>query len=124
MKIDYERYWKDRIKKNKMPMMPRHREIVKIITSSRSSGKILDLGCGEGHILNILPDSLKKYGCDISELPLKFLDDNVTAKTCDLNKEFPFDDVFDVIVCSEVLEHLENPERLLQNISNHIKQVD
>ncbi|MGF3555343.1 MAG: hypothetical protein ACQXXF_08825, partial [Thermoplasmatota archaeon] len=67
MKIDYERYWKDRIKKNKMPMMPRHREIVKIITSSRSSGKILDLGCGEGHILNILPDSLKKYGCDISE---------------------------------------------------------
>ena len=101
--------------------MPRHYEIVKIITKTKMSGKVLDLGCGEGHILKMLPSSYEKYGSDISKTALKLVNHkNIHIKSCDLNKDFPFNKEFDFIICSEVLEHLENPSNVLENVKKHL----
>lgn len=121
MKINYEEYWKDRIEKNYIPLMPRHREIVRIITGTKNSGRVLDLGCGEGHILKMLPDSYEKYGVDISESALNLIiERDISVKLCNLNKDFPFDIKFDFIICSEVLEHLERPSNVLKNVKKHL----
>ncbi len=101
--------------------MPRHYEIVRIITKTKNSGRVLDLGCGEGHILEMLPSSYEKYGADISKTALKLVNHkNIHTKLCDLNKEFPFDMKFDFIICSEVLEHLINPSNVLENVKKHL----
>jgi methionine biosynthesis protein MetW len=121
MKINYEDYWKDRIKRNYVPLMPRHREIVRIITKTKDSGKVLDLGCGEGQILKMLPNSYEKYGVDISENALKLVNDrNIYVKSCNLNRDFPFHMNFDFIICSEVLEHLEQPSNVLENVKKYL----
>lgn len=123
MKIDYEDYWKKRIKRGYTQLMPRHRKIVRIIIETRNSGRILDLGCGEGHILKMLPNSYEKYGVDVSKTALKLANDkNIHIKFCNINKDFPFDMKFDFIICSEVLEHLENPFDVLENVKKHLTE--
>ncbi len=91
--------------------------------------KVIDIGCKQGfgtHILsyganelfavdidNIWLDQAKnhyKYFC-----PVKFF--NV-----DLDSAF-LDDTFDVGVCFEVMEHVNNPEFLVQNIAQHCKKL-
>jgi len=119
--VDYNRYWEDRLERNYTPVMPRHREIVRIINEREKSGRILDLGCGEGHILQMLSDSYERYGCDVSSLPLSLIDDpSIHKKVCDLNKEFPFDLDFDIIIASELLEHLQNPYNVLEEVKKHL----
>lgn len=119
--IDYDTYWNNRIQEKHLQTMPRHREIVRIITSNRRSGKVLDLGCGEGHILNMLPNTFDKYGCDVSKKTLSFLNKKISIELCDLSKKFPFENIlFDIIICSEVLEHLENPKNTLKNSMDHL----
>lgn len=83
----------------------------------------LEVGCGEGYLANYLVDNSfekleKVIACD--------LDLNKVEK--DLNPlisfqegsvyELPFDDnEFDLVVCCEVLEHLEKPELALKEIA-------
>jgi len=116
--IDYEKYWYDRIVKNKSTLMPRHYSIVELIYSKQKYGRVLDLGCGIPHILNMLPSSYQKYACDISETLSKVINKNeIEFSIADLNSEFPFKhEKFDFIVASEVLEHLHNPSNVLDNV--------
>jgi SAM-dependent methyltransferase len=81
--------------------------------------KALDLGCGHG----IFGAELAKRGCDVL-----FSDEqnwlapelkSAPFRTLDLEKEKLSDlGQFDLIICSNVLEHLSNPERLIGMISD------
>ncbi|MBT4258075.1 class I SAM-dependent methyltransferase [archaeon] len=88
--------------------------------------KVLDLGCNTG----LLGEALKKnkncivYGADYSKeaiiLAKKRLDYSVV---CNLEKEVPFEsEKFDVIVLADILEHLKDPENLLNKIKNLLKK--
>ncbi len=82
---------------------------------------ILDVGCGEGiTIKNIrMSNHVHVVGLDISDEFLK------TAKKINHDVDFikgdiydlPFgDDSFDLVICTEVLEHLINPEKALKEL--------
>ena len=64
-------------------------------------GIVLDVGCFNRFLKGYLPDSVEYMGIDIAGNPDRFVD---------LDKEgVPFDDnSFDCVVCSDVLEHIEN----------------
>ena len=67
---------------------------------------LLDVGCGNGFLVNSLPHSIKATGLDISEEALKYV--KVDKKVGSIDN-IPFDDQsFDVVVCSDVLEHMTN----------------
>ena len=65
---------------------------------------ILDVGCGNGFLINSLPSDIKVVGMDISEEALKYVKrEYVTGSIEDI----PFEDnSFDLVVCSDVIEHL------------------
>jgi SAM-dependent methyltransferase len=64
------------------------------------TAKILDMGCGEGHLV----EKYRKSGYDIIGLDLNYSSDSV--KKGDI-RHTPFEtDEFDVILCLDVLEHL------------------
>lgn len=91
--------------------------------------KILDIGCGDGYFVNKLSvffhNSAKIYGIDISDKLIK------AAKikyphlnfTCADSDKLPFiNNEFDLIFCTEVLEHLVNPEKSLSEAGRVLKK--
>jgi len=85
--------------------------------------KILDAGCGEGYFLSII-DSQEKYGVELSSKriseALKTYPE-LKIKIADVNN-LPFDDnTFDVIVCSEVLEHVSGYEKAIKEFKRCVK---
>ncbi len=89
--------------------------------------KILDLGCGNGNqIKNIveLVSATETFGIDIDQTKLKEAEKNgVSGIRADLNTdEVPFDDdYFDLIILSEVIEHLLNPDNALKEAYRVLK---
>lgn len=70
---------------------------------------VLDAGCGDGVITNVLPESLDVTGLDMSRTALS----RVARKTVEGSVlELPFaDGQFDLVMCNDVLEHLEAGQR-------------
>jgi ubiquinone/menaquinone biosynthesis C-methylase UbiE len=70
---------------------------------------VLDAGCGNGVIINNLPKIFKKTaGLDMSEESLKYVKaEKILASITSI----PFaDNSFDLLICSEVLEHLKDED--------------
>lgn len=82
----------------------------------------MDVGCGEGFTLNKLKKNNigKKYlGIDYSKTAIeigKRLYPELDLKTGDIYKLEFKDNSFDLVICSEVLEHLENPLKALKEL--------
>ena len=83
---------------------------------------VFDGGCGEGFILNTLYKARPAkswYAIDIDTDEVK--DAVINLPFCDVRQanlyEIPFEDnSFDLVICSEVLEHLENPGKALNEL--------
>jgi methionine biosynthesis protein MetW len=77
--------------------------------------RILDVGCGNGYQLAPLAHRHEVYGLDVSAVNVgKASEKGVKAVLHDVEAPFPYPDgFFDVVVCSEILEHLFFPEKPL-----------
>lgn len=81
---------------------------------------ILDIGCGIGQNLNLLSKKGTYYGIDISSKNIKnnqkkFPKYNFTIADITNKTEFK-DDFFDEIYCYDVLEHVDNLDKALNEI--------
>jgi len=74
------------------------------------SKSVLDIGCWEKDLQKFLPKNKKYLGIDIAGNPDKIIDlDNISS--------LPFNDnEFDITVCADVLEHLENIHLIFDEI--------
>ena len=97
-------------------------EVYALLNTTEAS-LVLDAGCGEGFVTDYLarqdPD-LRLTGVDLSEDAIAYakehFGDRATFRTGSIYK-LPFsDNSFDVIVCSEVLEHLDEPVRAIEEM--------
>jgi len=100
----------------------RFNSLLKLIGDVKDK-KILDAGSGEGYFLSLI-NSSKKFGVELSKKrisqALKLYPD-LKIKIADV-KELPYeDDFFDVIVCSEVLEHVSGYQQAIKEFKRCIK---
>lgn len=83
---------------------------------------VLDLGCGEGYCLTVIPKAKKIVGIDISRVALERAKELIAERNIDATLKFGdaqdlrLEGGFDKILCSEVLEHVPDPERVMKNI--------
>lgn len=92
------------------------------------NNKILDLGCGNPAKLFKFSDSTSKItGVDFPEKILdialecnKYDGNNATWKGHDLSEELDLKKKFDIVICSDVIEHVEDTDVLLKTIKNHM----
>ncbi len=97
---------------------------------NRASGTLLDCGCGRWEYVSLLTKyNMRCIGFDISQNSLIIARSKITSdcEGVDLIRgdltDLPFKKgVFDSIICLSNLEHLNNPEKLVQNFSILLKE--
>lgn len=84
---------------------------------------LLDFGSGKGELLKSLKnfEFSKLSGTDLFQRP-ENLESQINWYELDLNEEIKIDDKFDFIICSETIEHLENPRHIFRSISKLLKK--
>ena len=87
--------------------------------------RVLEVGPGAGHVTQ----ALKRQGCEVTGLELDPALASLARPLCrrmvvgniedlDLDAEVP--EKFDVVLCGDVLEHLTNPEAVLQKLKRRL----
>ncbi|MBM3910684.1 MAG: class I SAM-dependent methyltransferase [Thaumarchaeota archaeon] len=96
-------------------------------------GRILEAGCGTGyttHVIANLRRDIKITAIDFSEGSLEFAN-NFSIKNNYKNIEFIYMDLkkiqltenqFDMVICSGVLHHIENPQPIFHNLCKLVKK--
>lgn len=88
--------------------------------AQQKNGKLLDIGCGDGELSGWLQTQGHNVtGMDINDRRKV----QVPFNQCDINVErFPFKDkTFDYIVCNMVMEHIQNPGRIIGEMKRVVK---
>ncbi len=101
-----------------------HRQITNYILSHYPNGAfVLDVGCGEGNIGTLLTKQFILTGIDISRTALARSPDNYVSRiAADLNVfDWKLNKRFDIICAADVLEHLVDPETVVNKFSRLLK---
>lgn len=116
----YERRWL----KGYKPFL--HNYWVRYLRKIKQKRKLLDIGCGEGFFLSYAERYWDTYGIDISDYAI-FRAKKTLKKTNliigDINNLNLYyeNNLFDIVIAFDVLEHLENPDNVLNKIEKIIK---
>jgi 2-polyprenyl-3-methyl-5-hydroxy-6-metoxy-1,4-benzoquinol methylase len=103
------------------------REILNLVKLTQA-GQVLDIGCGEGYLLKFLNDQIKGWhleGFDISEELVNRARQRVLGVNLSVRDIYNCgyqDASFDLVLSTEVLEHLEDPQRALNEIRRLTKK--
>ena len=105
---------------------PRFRKVLQI--AAKLGGKhFLDIGCGDGSLTLLMKDALKAeeaMGIEISAEAIGVLTEKgIKAYQLDIDQgKFPFEnDFFEMVYCGEIIEHLFNPDHLLDEVRRILK---
>lgn len=104
----------------------RFREVIAILGKLKGE-RLLDIGCGDGSFTVMLKEAMgarEAVGIEVaSEAVAEVEKKGIQSYQLDIDTEpFPFDDnYFDIIYCGEIIEHLFNPDHLLQEVHRVLK---
>jgi len=119
----HEVFWKSVVKdvsaKFEGVSAPVPDEVLRLMEESRKTNNVLDLGCGQGHLLQRLKKKgWHEFGVEVSSDAVRFarsaLRLNVVQGKAE-DVQFP-DDYFDAVVMWGVIEHLDDPRGVLQKV--------
>jgi len=100
-------------------------QIIKLNIKNTAQTKILDIGCADGSFANFLAHKgFNVYGIDISEEAIKKASVfGIKASQCDIEQGLKFkDNYFDIIIASEIIEHLYDTDYFLEEIKRVTKK--
>ena len=110
-------------------VLKRFRTIERWLATNQRSLRILDFGCGTGELVTF---PLAEAGHQVVGIDVHSPSIDVARSRCDLpNLEFKvateadfleYEQEFDAVICSQVLEHLENPSQLLAHFHRILRK--
>lgn len=109
----------------------RHRILTKILQKPKKNESVFDLGCGFGlESLYLSEKGYKVFGIDKSKHKINIAK-KLAKELRDINIEFQKDDIFELknkylkfdnAILFEVLEHVNNPQKMIHAVSKYIKK--
>ncbi len=120
--VDYDTYWDNKAQTGLGKLSPWRLKRAQVFADLVSEGdSVLDLGVGDGALLQYMIEQKKiaAYGLDVSPKAVEFCRaQGLNVDLADINK--PISDylhtTFDYIILSEIIEHLPDPESLLNSL--------
>lgn len=120
--VDYDKYWDNKAPDGLGHLSPWRKKRAQVFTDLVADGDhVLDRGVGDGALLHYMRDhkKIEAYGLDVSPKAVAFCRKHgLKVNLADINK--PLSDYlkapFDYIVLSEIIEHLPDPEKLLNEV--------
>ena len=92
-----------------------------IVKWAPPGARILDVGVGLGRLLNMLPE-YERYGMDIAIPYLEIAREKGIEVCMAMVEDMPYkDSFFDIVICTDVLEHVLNFNLSVQKILNVLK---
>jgi len=117
-------YWWTVGKYENLKRFPHWKEMLKLIRQYRKRGRLLDVGCAYGLLVNEASRHFESYGIDISRFAVK-----KSKKHCKGNisrasaVSLPFkDESFDAITVVDALEHVSDYDKCLKDIVRALKE--
>ena len=126
---DYDEYWEARAARTMGILSPFRRARAEALARVLPTGaKVLDLGVGDGAILQYVIEArqLEGYGVDISPKAVEFCrSQGLNVTLADINEPLTdqIDAHYDAIVMSEIIEHLPDPEHLLNTLRDRADRL-
>jgi methionine biosynthesis protein MetW len=102
-------------------MQPRYSIFSEFIDHGSS---VLDIGCGDGLLLEYLKDqkNAQVYGIDLSEEAVRLAKERNIETTVGDILQIEIERVYDYIILSEVLEHLNDPEIVIAKLKGKFRK--
>lgn len=97
--------------------------VMRLLAASGAAGSLLDFGAGRGELLGELHAAgrfAELAGVDLFPRPA-LLPDAVAWYQQDLNDAVAVERTFDAVVCSETIEHLENPRHVFRMLHRLVR---
>jgi trans-aconitate methyltransferase len=120
---EYDQLWETKWDDMKRygPFSRHIRRILKDIIRPLKIDSVLDIGCGQGSLLQELCAEfpyIKPYGVDISKSAVELAIQRVpNGRFCVLDiTQQPLNEKYDLVVCSEVLEHIPDDITTIRNL--------
>jgi len=119
---NYDAIAKDDIDEDIMPEFYKVAQAIKLINycGKKIEGKVLDIGSGKGYFLERVPHQ-NKLGVDISLDYLNLLNRKRIKGILANAERLPFKSEFDVIVLTDILEHVYSPDLVMRRAYTALK---
>lgn len=120
----YEKFHEDKITNPVTEFMQHERCTFLRSILKNAKGEVLIIGCGSEDEMSILNDKCNGIGIDISENAIKKSKEKYPKYTYLIAdaRNLPFQDGrFDFVICSEVIEHIPQNEKVISEIKRVLK---
>lgn len=119
----YDKSYFTRVFREK-PSSQRQKQRYRFLHQVKQRGKLLEVGCGEGHFLNLARQDFTVSGIDISSYAVTLAQKHIHPSAITLAdiEKYTFDiRAYDVIAVFNILEHLKNPRQTIVRLAESLK---
>jgi len=124
-KLYYENYWDEYVTHSQHPSVKLRNRFILRQLKKIDFVSSADVGCGDGYLVHLIKNSYpgkKLWGLDLSKKVIELNSikyEGIKFDQLDISKNIlDYKHTFDVVICSEVIEHLINWQTALINLSS------